>query len=151
MAKAKRKAMQKREAVKKSALKAKKEDFWVHLAFALGIAAVIFLALGGLYSIFAREKMAQEVSQVIEAELKKQAIDGGDVAGILSFVFAAFGVLWVAIAILMGITISKIEKTGSRRQKIFLLFISIITMVSGRFFDAGILSLISAIIYLRSK
>ncbi len=146
MAKAKRKAIQKKEV-----LKAKKGDFWTHLAFALVVVSIVILILGGIYSIWARDRIAQAVKDVIESELKKQAIDAGDISGMLAFVSAAFGVLWIIIALLMGITLVRIEKTGKRKYKVLLLVISVVAMITGRFFDAGILSLIGSIIYLRKK
>ncbi len=152
MAKAKRKAIQKKGAVKKSVLQTKKAgDFWTHLAFALIVVSIIMLILGGVYSIWAKDKIAKEVKQAIDAELNKQAIDAGDISGMLAFVFAAFGVLWIIIALLMGMTLQIIEKTGERKYKILLLITSVAAMITGRLFDAGILSLIGSIIYLRRE
>lgn len=142
----------KKEATKKSVLQTKKkEDFWTHLAFALVVVSIIILLLGGIYTIWAKDKIAQAIKLAIEAELNKQAINVGNIEGVLAFVSAAFGVLWIIMAVLMGMALQIIEKTGNKRYKILLLVISVVAMITGRLFDAGILSLIGSIIYLRSK
>ncbi len=105
-------------------------------AFVLMVISVILLFINGSLMILARKGLAS-----IFAEL------GYTIS--MSF-FITYGIIWLALGILMWITTLRIGKKAVKSEEWLLLALSIVTMMAGRL-ESGILALIAAIIYLVKK
>lgn len=118
--------------IKKEVKKVKKNK----VAYVLLFVAVLFLFINSVFALLARKQISIMLEQygIISSELA----------------LVTYALIWLIIGILAWMTNYKIDKTNNRNQKWMLFILSIITMIAGRI-EAGIIMLVSAILYLRQK
>ena len=122
-------------AKQKKEVKPKKKS---RAAFVLAFIAVAILLLNGLLVIFMRSKLAS-----LLADYTGKVINAGTLL--------TYGIIWLALAVLVWITAQRIEKTQIKSEKWLLLALGVITIFPGGRVESGILVLISALLYLRQK
>ena len=110
-------------------------------AHILLLSSVFLIMLSSILTVFGRK------------ELSAQLLQHGFVYSEIALV--TYALIWLITAIFAWITDYKINLTGNRNQKWMLFMLSVLTMIAASFDGlvilAGLLMLISSIIYLRNK